>query len=222
MLWIPNTRSQEVTTCVLCSTAQHQCHRRFTNHHHRRHNMGFTSCLFVRRSFIVWCRSKGIYYKWNCRCDGECENMKRPLQTNLKTWNGVYKNRDEWIFEKYWMSKNREEVKTDKFVLTNLYFLQNAVLYITVNNREIGDFVQELRLIHFCKIILTPKNWPSCRPFICVLPATLLIDSPARFPDFLIINLLLIFVFSPNVIFIPCFVPSPWSSLPVSWWWWFY
>ena len=47
------------------------------------------------------------------------------------------------------MSKNREEVKTDKFVLTNLYFLPNAVLNITVNNKEIGDFVQELRLIHF-------------------------------------------------------------------------
>ena len=47
------------------------------------------------------------------------------------------------------MSKKGEEVKTDKFVLTNLYFLQNAVLYITVNNKEIGDFVQELRLIHF-------------------------------------------------------------------------
>ena len=40
------------------------------------------------------------------------------------------------------MSKNREEVKTDKFVLRNLYFLQNAVLYITVNNKEIGGFVQ--------------------------------------------------------------------------------
>ena len=47
------------------------------------------------------------------------------------------------------MSKNREEVKTDKFVLTHLYFLQYAVLNITVNNKEIGDFVQELRLIHF-------------------------------------------------------------------------
>ena len=47
------------------------------------------------------------------------------------------------------MSKNREEVKTDKFVLTNLHFSQNAVLYIAVNNKEIGDFVQELRLIHF-------------------------------------------------------------------------
>ena len=47
------------------------------------------------------------------------------------------------------MSKNREEVKKDKFVLTNLHFSQNAVLYITVNNKEIGDFVQELRLIHF-------------------------------------------------------------------------
>ena len=109
------------------------------------------------------------------------------------------------------MSKNREEVKADKSVLTNLYFLPNAVLNITVNNKEIGDFVQAMRLIHFfcCKIMLTPKNWPSCRPFICVLPATLLIDSPARFPDFLIINLLLIFVFSPDVIFIPRLVPSP-------------
>ena len=47
------------------------------------------------------------------------------------------------------MSKNREEVKTDKFVLTNLHFSQNAVLYIAVNNKEIGDFVQELRLTHF-------------------------------------------------------------------------
>ena len=47
------------------------------------------------------------------------------------------------------MSKNREEVKTDKFVLTNLHFSQNAVLYIAVNNKEIGDFVGELRLIHF-------------------------------------------------------------------------
>ena len=47
------------------------------------------------------------------------------------------------------MSKNREEVKKDKFVLTNLHFSQNAVLYIAVNNKEIGDFVQELRLIHF-------------------------------------------------------------------------
>ena len=43
------------------------------------------------------------------------------------------------------LSKNREEVKTDKFVLTNLHFSQNAVLYIAVNNKEIG----ELRLIHF-------------------------------------------------------------------------
>ena len=47
------------------------------------------------------------------------------------------------------MSKNREEVKTDKFVLTNLHFSESAVLYIAVNNKEIGDFVQELRLIHF-------------------------------------------------------------------------
>ena len=47
------------------------------------------------------------------------------------------------------MSKAREEVKTDKFVLTDLHFSQNAVLYIAVNNKEIGDFVQELRLIHF-------------------------------------------------------------------------
>ena len=47
------------------------------------------------------------------------------------------------------MRKNREEVKKDKFVLTNLHFSQNAVLYIAVNNKEIGDFVQELRLIHF-------------------------------------------------------------------------
>ena len=47
------------------------------------------------------------------------------------------------------MSKNREEVKKDKFVLTNLHFSQNAVLYIAVNNKEIGDFVQDLRLIHF-------------------------------------------------------------------------
>ena len=43
------------------------------------------------------------------------------------------------------MSKNREEVKTDKFVLTNLHFSQNAVLYIAVNNKKVGDFVQELR-----------------------------------------------------------------------------
>ena len=47
------------------------------------------------------------------------------------------------------MSKNREEVKTDKFVLTNLHFSQNAVLYIAVNNKEIGVLVLEMGLIYF-------------------------------------------------------------------------
>ena len=107
-----------------------------------------TSCLFVRRSFIVWCRSKGIYYKWNCTYENECENLKLLISKWM------------WKYEMVAESKYEHEQNVKNYIeIWSVFQLKNCI--------KIWNYFQ------LTNIFGAAKNWSSFRPSICVLQATL-------------------------------------------------
>ena len=150
-----------------------------------------TSCLFVGAQFhCLMSKQRNLLQMklpiWNWMRKHEMVDMKM----NVEIWRGQYQN--EWMW-KYGMASDHCIANNVKHMRQN--YLKFEVVLV-IRNQMWKYKIPAGTLFPSKRYFESAKNWPSCRPFICVLPATLLIDSPARFPDFLIILLLLLASFS--------------------------